>query len=172
MLIHYLNSEREKQHTQWQTNTFKHMMLHKVFVKKGGDGFKSAVEFANNFKEVMKPNISTNKYHEEYKIKLDREMQKFNGKTVLGDNTETNSQMSRQTGMTKASGKKSSQKAPSRAGSPGVDDLEDAEAMHHGDEERKAPADEEGQYDEDQAELDKKNENPLKDLYIDPKDYL
>ena len=74
--------------------------------------------------------------------------------------------------MTKASGKKSSQKANSRAGSPGVDDLEDAEAMQHGDEERKVAADEEGQYDDDQAELDKKNENPLKDLFIDPKDYL
>lgn len=141
-----------------------------MFVKNNHDGFKSAIEFAENFKEVMKPNISTNKYHEEYKLKLDKEMQKFNGKTILGDNTETNSEMTTATGKTKAS-KKSSQKANSRAGSPGVDDLDDAEAMHHGDDVRsRAMADDDGQYDEDQADLDKKNENPLKELFADPKD--
>jgi hypothetical protein len=91
VLAHYLNSEMEKRHLTYFTNTFKHTNLYKVFVKNNPEGFKSAREFGENFIEVMKPNISTNKYYEEYKTKLDKEMQKFNGKTILGDATETNS---------------------------------------------------------------------------------
>jgi len=51
----------------------------------------------------MKPNISSNKYNAEYLQKLDKEMQKFNGKVLVGDGTETNSEMTTGTKITKKS---------------------------------------------------------------------
>ena len=53
----------------------------------------------------MSPKQSINKYHNEYKRKLDIEQHKFDGKICAGEVTETASEM---TSATKLTGKKSS----------------------------------------------------------------
>jgi hypothetical protein len=59
----------------------------------------------------------------------------------------------------------------SRSGSPGLDDVDDAEKMQEDDVRSKAAADEDGQYDDEQAELEKKQEeNKIKDLMVDEED--
>ena len=74
-----------------------------MFVRNNSQGFNSAIEFANNYTEVTKPHISSNKYYPDYMAKLDKEMQKFNGKIVVGEGTETNSEMTSATKLTKKS---------------------------------------------------------------------
>jgi len=56
-------------------------------------------------------------------------MQKFNGKVLVGDGVETNSEMTTLTKNTKLSGSKAGGKPASRAGSPGPDDLDEAATM-------------------------------------------
>ena len=135
VLAHHVNKTMEDRHTAAFAYQFKHRQLYQVFVKNkgcedhGADLFKSAKEFAASFKEVMKLEQSSNIFNGDYKAKLDREMQKFNGKIQVGDNVETNSEMTtatRRTGKSTATGK--SKKAPSTAfGSPSMngDDLDD-----------------------------------------------
>jgi hypothetical protein len=108
-------------------NNFKHRLLYQVMVKgqqSGDTSFRSAKEFESCYKEIMKAEQSINKYNADYKAKLDREMQKFNGKILVGEGAETNSEMTTATRQTKKSGK-----SAVRFGSPGADDLDEAATM-------------------------------------------
>lgn len=152
-------------------NNFRHRNLYNVFVKQNHTGFRSAKEFETAFKEVMKPNISSNKYNTEYLQKLDKEMQKFNGKVLVGDGTETNSEMTTGTKITKKSGQGASK---NRGGSPGPDELDEAATFEDG-QPRPATADAEPHADDDANEEEiaareaaKKNQDsPLKHLFKD-----
>jgi len=104
--------------------------LYTVFIKNNSQ-LSSAKEFETSFKEVMKPNLTSNKYNAEYLSKLDREMQKFNGKILVGDGAETNSEMTSATKVTKKSGSQG-QKQSARGGSPGLDEVDEAAAMGGG----------------------------------------
>lgn len=73
----------------------------------------------------MKPTLSTNKYYKDYKQKLERELQKFNGKVQVGEGAETNSEATTLTKGTKKSGSQIAA-SPKRAGSPGYEDLDEA----------------------------------------------
>lgn len=70
----------EKKHEEYFANNFMHRYLHQVFVKGQSSSdsmvtFRSTKEFEYSFKEVMNSaKQSTNKYHAEYKTKLEREM--------------------------------------------------------------------------------------------------
>jgi len=86
VLAHHVNKFMEDRHTAAFAYQFKHRQLYQVFLKSKGcddqsaDQFKSSKNFANSFKEVMKLEQSSNIFNGDYKAKLDREMQKFNGK--------------------------------------------------------------------------------------------
>lgn len=67
---------------------------------------------------------SDNKYNPDYRAKLDREMQKFTGKIMVGEGAETNSEMTTATRQTRKS-----KQSGVRFGSPGVDDLDEAATM-------------------------------------------
>lgn len=120
----------------------------------------------------MKPNISSNKYNAEYLQKLDKEMQKFNGKVLVGDGTETNSEMTTGTKNTKKSSQGASKARPA---SPGPDELDEAATFEDGQPQRPGTADD-AKGDEDETneeeiaarEAAKKNqESPLKHLFKD-----
>ena len=86
----------EQRNTVYFGNNFKHRILHQVFVRGQQSGeaqFRSAKDFEASYKEIMKAEQSINKYNADYKAKLDREMQKFNGKILVGEGAETNSEM-------------------------------------------------------------------------------
>lgn len=59
----------------------------------GDNNFRSARDFEAAYKEVMALQRSDNKYNPDYRAKLDREMQKFTGKIMVGEGAETNSEM-------------------------------------------------------------------------------
>ena len=52
----------------------------------------------------MKPELTSSKFYADYQVKMEREMQKFNGKIQVGEGTETNSEV---TTITKKTGKSS-----------------------------------------------------------------
>lgn len=70
----------ESRNRDYYTNIYIHRNLYSVFVRNNSQSFRSAVEFESHYVEVMKPKISTNKYYTDYMQKIDKEMQKFNGK--------------------------------------------------------------------------------------------
>ena len=84
----------------------------------GETTFRSAKDFEASYKEIMKAEQSINKYNADYKAKLEKEMQKFNGKILVPEGAETNSEMTNATRQTKKS-----RQSGVRFGSPGVDDL-------------------------------------------------
>lgn len=73
----------------------------------------------------MKPEQSTNKYNPEYSSKLEKEMQKFNGKIIFAEGAETNSEMTSATKITRKSS--ATGKTGTRGGSP--DFLDEAATM-------------------------------------------
>jgi hypothetical protein len=124
----------------------------------------------------MKVEQTVNKYYQEYKAKLDKEMQKFNGKVVVGEGAETNSEMTSATRQTKKSGK-----SCVRFGSPGDDldeaatlgkpmdaTLNDREDLDAGESFQQAN-DEEDPVEGEEKEV-KKTETPLKEFFRDPVD--
>lgn len=80
-----------------------HRNLFLVFVHKGTE-YRSAKEFETAFIEVMTATKSNNKFNAEYKRKLEIEQQKFTGKIQVSDFTETATEMSSATRVTKKSG--------------------------------------------------------------------
>jgi hypothetical protein len=94
----------ENRHQTYFLNNFRHRNLYLTFVKNTNIDIRSAQDFELTFKEVMKPNMSNNKYYTEYTQKLDKEMQKMTGKASVGDGAETNSEMTTLTKNTKKSG--------------------------------------------------------------------
>ena len=106
-MIDFVNKRLEQRAEVYFTNNFKHRNLYQVFVRQYNSNSERTMggeDFANNFKEVMKPTISTNKYYKDYKLKLERELQKFNGKVTVGEGAETNSEATTLTKNTKKSG--------------------------------------------------------------------
>lgn len=107
--------------------------------------------------------MSTNRYNAEFVQKLEKDMQKFTGKTTVGDGVETNSEATTLTKVTKKSG---SQKGSARAGSPGPDELDEAAAMGDG-----GAADEPGESDAEHEEENEKQkeeksrEQDMKNLF-------
>jgi hypothetical protein len=95
--------------------------------------------------------MSSNKYNDDYTKKLEKEMSKFNQKLV-GDGTETNSEATSATKVTKKSGNQGEKKPSQRDGSPGLDDVDEAAAMGGGDDEKDLPEDDE---EIDQVEAEK-----------------
>ena len=94
-------------------------------ISKDQDGFTSPASFEQAFLEVMKAEQSTSKYFSEYTSKLEKEMQKFNGKVSVGEEAATNSEMTSATKFTKKSS--ATGKSATRAGSP--DYLDEAATM-------------------------------------------
>lgn len=118
----------EDSNNQYFKNNFIHRNMYMQFIKQQGN-YKSAVHFLELFNEVIKVEQSTNKYHQEYKRKLEIEVQKFSGKISVGEGAETASEMTSATKLTKVSGKslKKAQTAGSKSSSPNkAEDLQDA----------------------------------------------
>ena len=92
----------EKRHTQYFKNGFIHRNLYIKFIRQNQTGFRAAKEFENTFNDVMKADLSVSSYHEDYKRKLDAELNKFNGR--FGDGPETASEVTTATKLTKKSG--------------------------------------------------------------------
>jgi len=63
----------EDSNNQYFKNNFIHRNMYMQFIKQQGN-YKSAVHFLELFNEVMKVEQSTNKYHQEYKRKLEIEV--------------------------------------------------------------------------------------------------
>ncbi len=107
MLVTTINQKMEQRNQVYFTNNYKHRHLYSVFVRgqlsNDGSNFRTAKEFEQCFNEVMRPEQSTNKYNADFKIKLEREMQKFNGKRLVGEGVETNSEMTTATRNTRKS---------------------------------------------------------------------
>ena len=77
-------------------------ILYQTFVKNSKGQFNEAKQFVNEFKDVMKPHLSSSKFYREFNQKLEKEMQKFIGR-LTGEGTETNSEMTTGTKQTKGS---------------------------------------------------------------------
>lgn len=104
VVVSHINTRMENRHQTYFLNNFRHRNLYLTFVKNTNIDIRSAQDFELTFKEVMKPNMSNNKYYTEYTQKLDKEMQKMTGKASVGDGAETNSEMTTLTKNTKKSG--------------------------------------------------------------------
>jgi len=167
----YINQRMETKNSQQFTNAFKHKNLFQVFVKNNTTGFRSAKEFEAYFVEVMKPELTSNKYNSDYTSKLEKEMGKFNQKLV-GDGTETNSEATSATKLTKKSGSQGDRKPSQRDGSPGLDEVDEAAAMDGGGDDKDLP-EEESEVDQAMAEKlakQKEEEQNIKSLFVDPHD--
>mmetsp|Transcript_2910 Transcript_2910/g.4499 ORF Transcript_2910/g.4499 Transcript_2910/m.4499 type:complete len:127 (-) Transcript_2910:870-1250(-) len=125
----------EQRNYVYFANNYKNRHLYSVFVRgqMSGDGsnFRTAKEFEVSFNEVMRPEQSTNKYNADFKIKLEREMQKFNGKILVGEGAETNSEMTTATRNTRKSSQATQRTgAVTRFGSPsGGEELDEAATL-------------------------------------------
>ena len=76
-MVDFLNKRLEQRAGVYFTNNYKHKNLYQVFVRQraaDGDGFRSAKEFEDTFREVMRPNLSTNKYYHDFRQKLEKEL--------------------------------------------------------------------------------------------------
>lgn len=72
-----MNKKLEQRAEVCFTNNYKHRNLYQVFVRQqaaNSEGFRSAKQFEDTFQEVMRPNLSTNKYYNDYRQKLEKEL--------------------------------------------------------------------------------------------------
>jgi hypothetical protein len=181
VLASFINQKMEQRNTVYFCNNFKHRILYQVFVRGQQSGeitFRSAKDFEASYKEIMKAEQSINKYNADYKAKLEKEMQKFNGKILVPEGAETNSEMTNATRQTKKS-----RQSGVRFGSPGVDDLDEAATLgrpmdatlNDRDDQLEAGESFMQQADDDhdlegEKEGEKKQETPLKEFFRDPAD--
>ena len=101
--------------------------------------------------------------------KLDKEMQKFVGKIMVGEGAETNSEMTNATKMTKSS--QPQRQSAVRPGSPGLDEIDEAATMntgHVGGKDEPGPGDDD-EMDEEAALAAKKKQdgNQLDEYFKD-----
>lgn len=104
VFITHLNSHMEQRHIQYFKNNFIHRNFYIKFIRQNQtNNFRTPKEFENAFSDIMKADLSVSTYHDDFKRKLDAEMNKFNGK--YGDTPETASEMTTGTKLTRKSGK-------------------------------------------------------------------
>lgn len=122
VFITHLNSIMELKNNQYFKNNYVHRNFYIKFIRQNQTGYRTAKEFEFAFNDVQKADLSVSSYHEDYKRKLDAEMNKFNGR--FGDAPETASEMTTGTKMTKKSGNSYGRSAQSPGGR--VEDLDEA----------------------------------------------
>lgn len=104
VLVTSINERMEKRHRDYFKYYFIFKNLFAQFAKGndlGGTNISSPQEFQKIFSDAMMPHISSSSYYHDYNQKIDREMQKFNGKITVPEGAETNSEMTTATRQTK-----------------------------------------------------------------------
>lgn len=122
VFITHLNSIMELKNNQFFKNNYVHRNFYIKFIRQNQTGYRTAKEFEFAFNDVQKADLSVSSYHEDYKRKLEAEMNKFNGR--FGDAPETASEMTTGTKITKKSGNSYGRSAQSPGGR--VEDLDEA----------------------------------------------
>lgn len=83
VFITSLNQAMESLHSQLFTFYYKHQLLYLHFVVQQ-PMFKAAREFEGQYLECLRVEKADNKYNKEWRDRLQKEILRFNGKTVIG----------------------------------------------------------------------------------------
>lgn len=175
VLVTQLNHRMEKNNREQFKSQYIFKNLYLTFVKQDNQEHqKRAANFKLKYNEITKPHMSGNPNHQNYKERLEREMQKFNGKITVGEGSETQSQVTDGTRATKQSGSQKNYKQQ-RNGSPGLDELDEAATMEHDEVQEDDGEDDQDKMDRDDDEYielvtQKKQEKKwdTSECYIDP----
>lgn len=120
----------EKDHQVYFTNNYIHRTLHTTFIRSNSHSYGNSKEFAAVFQEIFTPNLQKSKFYSDYKRKLDGEMQKFNGRILVGEGTETASELTSGTRGTMKSNSTKVKGGMFNNASPGRgEDLDEAATM-------------------------------------------
>jgi hypothetical protein len=80
VLAQFVNSEMESRNAKQTFNNFRNRKVYEMYAKVIKGPFTNPEKFASTFDEIVKCHLSSSQFNAEYKAKVQRETDLFNGK--------------------------------------------------------------------------------------------